>query len=367
MSVYLRPSGIYRIDFKYKCPITGQEKRFRRSSGSRLKREAEALERQWRAEAEKPPPTPEQTKNQAAFSGFAKHWYDLHVVVNLKPTTARGYEQTLRVHLVPYFGDRNLRSITVMDIEEYKALKVKKLAPKTVNNHLGILSMLFRKAVVWRYADANPVTGIGLLKPPPTEMEFWVPEQSDAFLGSVLKHRPEWYPFFLCALRTGMRLGELLALQWGDLDFKLGQINIRRSYSHDRVTTPKSGKGRVLPMSPELQEALLRHRHLKGDLVFSDADGQYLRRSKVKHPFWTCIRLAGVKRIRIHDLRHTFASQLVMKGVPLRGIQELLGHSDISMTMRYAHLAPGVTHNYVGLLDGGASEPAGGLCGKQRG
>lgn len=76
----------------------------------------------------------------------------------------------------------------------------------------------------------------------------------------------------------------------------------------------------------------------------------------MKSRFWSCIRVAGVKEIRLHDLRHTFASQLVMAGVPLRAVQELLGHATMEMTMRYAHLSPGATHDYVKLLDGGTGQ-----------
>ncbi|MCB9684660.1 MAG: tyrosine-type recombinase/integrase [Alphaproteobacteria bacterium] len=85
--------------------------------------------------------------------------------------------------------------------------------------------------------------------------------------------------------------------------------------------------------------------------MFCDEQGGILNRNKVNHPFWTCISIAGVKKIRIHDLRHTFASQLVMKGVPIVAVQELLGHATLEMTMRYAHLAPGATAEYVKLLD----------------
>lgn len=353
MSVYLRSdTGTYRVDFTYQDPVTGQERRFRRMTGSKLKREAEELERRWRQEAETPPQPAEAKKNRAAFSGFAKYWLDTYASVNCKPSYCRSSEQIIRVHLVPYFGDRDLRDIGMELVEAYKAQKVKaKLAPKTVNNHLGVLSIIFKKAVQWRYAEVNPVTGAGLLAVPDEPMAFWVEEQSDAFLTEVQRHRPEWHAFFLCALRTGMRLGELLALTWGDVDFKVNEITVRRSWSHGKLTTPKNGKTRTLPMTPELALALKGHRHLKGDLVFADADGHYLDRNRVKSRFWMGIRAAGVKEIRLHDLRHTFASQLVMAGVPLKAVQEYLGHATLEMTMRYAHLAPKEKEAWIARLD----------------
>ena len=128
-------------------------------------------------------------------------------------------------------------------------------------------------------------------------------------------------------------------------------IRITWNYTHGQLGTPKSGHGRVIPMSSALAAALQAHRHLRGKLVFSKEDGSYLHRSRVKHPFWTCIQVAGVPKIRLHDLRHSFASQLVAKGIPLKGVQTLLGHADIRMTMRYAHLSPSETARYVEVLD----------------
>jgi integrase len=358
MSVYLRSdTGTYRVDFTYLDPVTGQERRFRRMTGSRLKRDAEEMERKWRVEAETPPKPVQEQRNRAAFSGFAKHWLDTDVAVNGKPSYHRSTAQIIRVHLVPFFGDRDLREIGPEDIAKYKASKKKVLAPKTINNHIGVLSPMWAMAIEWRYAEVNPVTGTGMLEVPKEEMAFWEPAQSAAFLEAVAKQRPEWHAFFLCALRTGMRLGELLALTWGDVDFVTHQINVRRSYSHGSLGTPKNGRSRTLPMSPDLSATLKAHRHLKGDLVFSGPDGGYLDRNRVKHHFWGGIKAAGVTLIRIHDLRHTFASQLVMKGVPLKGVQELLGHATMEMTMRYAHLAPGAKADYVALLDGGAVSP----------
>ena len=108
-------------------------------------------------------------------------------------------------------------------------------------------------------------------------------------------------------------------------------------------------------MTPELMRALIAHRHINGELVFPWSDGSYLTNNRIKHPFWTCIKAAGVKKIRFHDLRHTFASQLVMKGVPMRVVQELLGHSTLQMTMRYAHLSPSAKTDAVAVLDADAA------------
>ena len=354
-----RSNGLYRANFTYTDPKTKAKCRCRHSLGTRDRREALRREAHLRVELETPKPQEVKRLKDAPMSGFAKHWYDTHVQVNLKPSTVRCYEQALRVHLVPFFRDQELKTIEIEQVELYKARKLKEgLAPKTVNNHLGILSRLFTDAVRWRYAAANPVTTVNNLRSGPQELTFWDRVQSEAFLAKVRSLRPPWEAFFTCALHTGMRLGELLALRWGDVDFVKRQLIVRRNYTHGHEGTPKSGRNRVVPMSDTLFEVLRSHRHLNGDLVFPDDTGSYLRRSKVKHPFWTCTRAAGLPRIRIHDLRHSFASQLVMAGVPLAGVKELLGHSDVRMTMRYAHLSPAATAEYVRVLDGPASRGA---------
>ena len=342
-------NGVWYVDFRYEDPTTGQPKRLKRSTGQgTTKKEAQELEWKWRRELEEPPKPPQK---RAVFSGFAKHFLDTHIKANRKNSYFRTTEQTLRVHLVPFFGDIDLRFIDAEDIARYKALKVKTLAPKTVNNHLGVLSILFRKAVEWGYCERNPATGAGLLRLPPQEFQFWDKEQSAAFLDAVLQTDPKWHPFFLCALRTGMRLGELCALRWDDLDFVKGQIHVVWNFTHGKLGSPKNGKGRVLPMSPQLADALKAHRHLRGPLVFCREDGDYLTRDMAKHPFNRATRKAGVRTIRIHDARHSFASQLVMDGVPLTAVKEYLGHSDLAMTMRYAHLSPAARQEYVSRLD----------------
>ena len=197
-----------------------------------------------------------------------------------------------------------------------------------------------------------------MLRLPPQEFKFWDRQQSDAFLDALLQVVPSYHPFFLCALRTGMRLGELFALRWDDLDFVKRQLRVVWNWTHGKLDSPKSGRGRSIPMSPELVDALRDHRHLRGRLVFCREDGSYLTRDMVKHPFDRATRKAGLPAIRLHDARHSFASQLVMAGVPLTAVKEYLGHADLSMTMRYAHLSPSAHHDYVARLDGGGGPSA---------
>ena len=363
--------GVWYVDFRYQDPLTGKTKRFKRSAGRHAtKKEAQALERQWRREIisasldrprqDEQPEAPRRRRRRdetperpMAFDAFAWHFYALHTVPNCKPSTHRAVEGILRVHLIPFFGSRSIDTITVEDIARFKAAKARQASPKSVNNWIGVLSRLFRSATEWGYIERNPVTGIGLLRVPPQEFRFWDAEESRRFLDAVLENDPDWWAFFLCALRTGMRIGELTALRWSDVDLDGSVLHVRRSVHRRVVTSPKNGRGRTIPLSPELRDALAAHRGTAGpqDLVFPGRRGSWLNRDKTKHRLWRNAKAAGLPRIRIHDLRHSFASQLVMAGVPLIAVQQYLGHSDLTMTMRYSHLSPRARQDYIACLD----------------
>ena len=283
---------------------------------------------------------------------------------NWKPTVLRSYEMILTVHLVPAFHGRNLRSITAEDVQRYKSDRLSKdgLAPKTVNNHLGVLGSLFEDAVKWKYAAHNPTRQVKPCRVDRVDEDFafWRAAESDLFLASIQEVRPRWLPFFLTALRTGLRLGELAALRWTDVDFVARKVHVRRSYSQGHETIPKSGKGRSLPMSPQLFTALAGHKlaNAGAERVFLSDEGEVLDSNRVKHSFWAGIKASGVPRIRIHDLRHSFASQLVIAGESLFKVQTLMGHSDPKMTQRYAHLRAEDLGESVGVLDNAENSAA---------
>jgi integrase len=129
------------------------------------------------------------------------------------------------------------------------------------------------------------------------------------------------------------------------------EARVSRAVAGDVVGTPKSGRAREVPLSPETVKALKQHRHLRGELVFCTDAGRMFRKNETKHPLWRACKRAGLRLIGWHALRHTFASHLTMRGVPLKAIQELLGHATIEMTMRYSHLSPEVRRDAVIMLD----------------
>ena len=145
----------------------------------------------------------------------------------------------------------------------------------------------------------------------------------------------------------------LMGLGWtsGD-DLVAGRITVRQNIVWGHVGTPKSGKPREIPLGDEVRAALKAHRHLRGPLVFCDLDGRVLTEGETRGPLWRACKRAGLRPITWHVARHTFASHLVMRGGTMSAVQELLGHSTILMTMRYAHLGPEVVRETVRLLDG---------------
>jgi integrase len=304
--------------------------------------------------------TPQPPKEAPKVRDFTELYLDASRLQN-KPSSVAAKEWTLRRHIVPALGDLRLDQVTYAVIEDFKIALARKrarnwdksdiadpptLSSKSINN---ILTILRRMLVIARKRGLIAmVPEIDWLKVPPQEFDFLDFEEANRLLAAVDE---DWRTMVLVALRTGMRMGELIALRWQDVDLVAGKITVRQNAVKGRIGTPKSGKAREIALSNETISALKSHRHLRGPLVFCTIDGTMIKYTELRHPLWRACRKAGLRPVQWHMLRHTFASHLVMRGVPLKAVQELLGHSTIQMTMRYAHLAPEVTRDAVNLLD----------------
>lgn len=149
---------------------------------------------------------------------------------------------------------------------------------------------------------------------------------------------------FLTAAFTGLRMGELLALRWRDIDFTANVVRVRASYYLGQLTTPKSGKVRAVPLAPPVAAALAqlgRRPDWVGDddLVFVGVAGSYLDGSALRRRYKAALASAGLRPLRFHDLRHTFGTRMIAKA-DIRRVQEWMGHADVQTTMRYLHYAP---------------------------
>jgi integrase len=328
----------------------GTSKRIQGTPALNTKEAAERTEREHINRLEDAIRNPKaQPKEEApTFAAFAKTFLEISATKN-KPSEMESKEMILRVHLTPFFGHLSLDRIRYAEIQDYVGTKTeKKLSKKTINNHLTVLRRLL--VVAKKREKIEAVPEIEWLKAPKPEFDYLDYGEAQRLIDGADE---EWRPMILVGLKTGLRLGELLALRWReDVDLVKGLIVVRRSVTRGVVTTPKSGKAREVDLGDEAITALKNARHLKGALVFCGDDGRMLGKNEVKHPLWRACRKAGLRQIGWHVLRHTFASHLAMRGAPLKAIQELLGHATIEMTMRYAHLSPGARRDSARLLDG---------------
>lgn len=291
-------------------------------------------------------PAPPPPKEVHTIESFAPTFLAVSGVAN-KPSSVNSKEQVLRDHLKPHIGPLALERVDYATIEDLKVTLRGKLSAKSVNNVLTVLRRMLAIAKKRKLIESVPE--IEWLRVPKSQFDFLT---FDELRRLVTAADGEWTTMVLLAARTGLRQGELLALRWEDCDLVAGRLMVRQAVARGIVGTPKSGKDREVPLSPETVARLKSHRHLRGPLVFCDAAGHMLTRGECKHPLYRACKRAGLRRIGWHVLRHTFASHLAMRGVSPKAIQELGGWASLSMVLRYAHLTPEVRRDAVALLDG---------------
>jgi integrase len=260
------------------------------------------------------------------FEEFAKEYLN-YSKANKSSTSYERDMTSLRIHLIPYLKDKYLFEITPQMIEEYKSERLKKIKPATVNRELSCLKHLYTKAIEWSYVKNNPVSKVKKLKEPPGRIRYLEPKEINALLANCAPHIKS---IAICALNTGMRRGEILSLKWSNVDLRNKTIVLRET---------KNNELRIIPINDPLYETLKSlPQYFKRDYVFfNNKDGDRLKSIR---SFEKAVARAGIEDFTFHDLRHTFASHLIMSGADIRTVQQLLGHKDIKMTMRYSHLSP---------------------------
>jgi len=241
-------------------------------------------------------------------------------------------------------------------------------SPKTVQNTIRCLSSLLSHAVEDGLLAVNPAFKPGKFLPKISKRRGINPltrEGISTLLDTTKTKAPRYYPIFLCAARTGLRMGELLALRWEDLDFHNRIIQVNRNYTHWTLTTPKSGENRKVDMSLELAQTLkdleidrqlekvTRQWNELPPWVFCNELGGLLNPNHLRHRiFYGLLKKAGLRQVRFHDLRHSFASLLLQQGESPVYVKEQLGHSSIQITVDcYGHLIPGGNRQAVDKLD----------------
>ena len=230
-------------------------------------------------------------------------------------------------NLEPFFAGKYLHEITPLDMEKYKRRRRGKVSNATVNREVACLKHIFTKAIEWGIVQKNPGKKVKLLQERNTRLRYLDEKEIRRLYDACAEHLK---PIVIVALNTGMRKEEILSLKWKDLDYRSRTISILDT---------KNGESRELPMNDIVYRALLDiGKKTGGPWVFCKKNGE--RYGNVRKAFGGARKRAGIVDFRFHDLRHTFASHLVMAGVDLRTVQELLGHKSFEMTLRYAHLSP---------------------------
>lgn len=226
--------------------------------------------------------------------------------------------------LVRHFGQYLLSEISTYIVESYKARRRHEVSGACVNRELGMLKSMLNKAIKWGFLHAeNPVRGIKYYPEYPKERILQDEEEERLIVNCGESVRP----VVVTALNTGMRSGELLDLRWENVDFTNSFIRVARS---------KNNRVRKIPMNSAVREELLKLGGNGCDYVFTQM-GSTKKLRCVRSAFARACRKAGIEGLRFHDLRHTFATNLVIGGIDLVTVKEILGHSDIAMTVRYSH------------------------------
>jgi integrase len=287
-----------------------------------------------------------------------------------KPSTVREYQDILNNHVWPVFDGSKISDITRGKVKEFLYGKLNDgYASSTVAHFRNCLSGVFNLAIDHKLIDTNPAHELRKLikkKDCQEDVNPLTAAELRMFFETLKNHfSNEHYTLFLLLARTGMRLGEALALRWGDIDFHGRFIEIRRGYVRGRIQTTKSGKIRRVDMSLQLTEDLKVHRteSMKKGLSLGLGDfPEYVFTNKVGHlmdqgglrtrVFKKALRKCGLREIRMHDLRHTYATLRIQAGHNIADVSKQLGHHSVKFTMDvYYHWTPGAKKSEVDELD----------------
>jgi len=282
----------------------------------------------------------------ASFADAAAEW--LRYVEHDRKrqvSTVVGYRSALSAHLLPEFGHLALERVTPQVIDAYRRRLVQdeRLSARTINKLLVQLHAIFARAQRLHGLDANPVAGVDR-QPMERSGDFRVLAPNEVELLTGAAESAQDAALYTVAAFTGLRMGELRALRWSDVDFSKRLVHVRRSYTSHTLGVPKSGKVRSVPLIDQAAralDALSRREHFveRDDLVFCSEVGGHVDESALRRRFYGALDRAGLERLRFHDLRHSFGT-LAVQVFPLSDVKAYMGHARIETTMIYVHHVP---------------------------
>jgi len=296
------------------------------------------------------------------------NWLEGYVKTNCSQRTLDGYQSIIETHLTPALGQIQLKHLHPQAIQSYYGKACERLSPRTVHHHHRVLSQSLKYAVRQGFLGRNPAELVDPPSPRKKAMRTLTPSEVEVLFESATGNY--YYPVIYTAVSTGLRQAELLGLRWRDIDLDMLSISVSQVLYKRRgicqFKEPKTSHSRRrVAMTPKLALFLREYRQERellylelgrqltlDDLVFTSVEGNPIDPCVLTHAFTRIARQAGLEGVRFHDLRHTFASLMLLRGAKPKVISEALGHSSVAFTMdTYSHIIEGMQSDAMALLD----------------
>ncbi len=342
----------------YKARITIKGKRYTKAGFTTKRGAREWIDRLKKSKIEGTLSDP----NGITFSAYAKHFIDHQHGLEHKRKTIEGYESILSYHLLPYFKNKRIRSITTIDVNIFfDSLAKEGLAVKTKRNIRNVLNGIMVLAVQENVIGFNPLTKIPVFRETKKENRRALTggevRQLLHALDAYYEKKKNYknvnmliYPYVYLAIYTGARRGELCALTWDDIDVEKCTVSINKSINeHLDIEVPKTTNAyRVNVIPKDVMAKLLPFKDSKCNKVFHTCTGEYIKPSNIARAFRNILKFSALPHICLHELRHTHATLALRAGVPITDISKQLGHASISTTLDfYSHASNESSENVV--------------------
>lgn len=308
------------------------------------------------------------SSSKTTVAEHLRNWLDGYVKTNCSQRTLDGYQAIIKNHLIPVLGQHQLRKLNQQMIQSYYGKAVEKLSSRTVHHQHRVLSQALKYAVRQGFLGRNPCELVDAPSPRGKLMRTLTQSEVQDLL--IAAEGNYYYPVIYTAVSTGLRQAELLGLRWRDIDISSRSISVNRTLYKRRgvceFIEPKTSHSRrrvsmTLKLAAFLREYRLERKSLyRGlgkdftldDLVFANIEGKPIDPGVLSHNFGRIAKRTGLESVRLHDVRHTFASLMLLRGAKPKVISEALGHSSVAFTMDvYSHIIEGMQSDAMALLD----------------
>jgi integrase len=308
------------------------------------------------------------TPGRTTLADWLHKWLDGYVKTNCSERTLEGYSSIIEQHLIPALGQIQLKNLRAQTIQAYYGKALEKLSARTVHHQHRVLSQALKYAVRQGYLGRNPAEMVDPPQPRKNQMRTLTAAEVETLLTSVRDNH--YYPVIYTAVSTGLRQAEILGLRWRDLDLDMASISVSQvlfvKRGQAQFKEPKTSHSRRrVSMTPKLAIFLREYKAQRevyynelgqpmtlDTLVFTTPEGNPVDASELSHVFSRLASQAVLGHVRFHDLRHTFASLMLLRGAKPKVISEALGHASVGFTMDvYSHIIEGMQQDAMALLD----------------